>query len=94
MRNHRNNFPERHHTIPHLTGDLNLSALKKGETGVVTGVAGKKGVMERITSLGFVPGTELTILQNFGHGPIIVRAHDARIALGRGVAAKVLIRRR
>ena len=48
----------------------------------------------RMTSLGFVPGTEVVILRNFGHGPIIVRVHDARGALGRAVAGRILMRRR
>lgn len=45
-------------------------------------------------TLGLTPGTEVTVLQNYGHGPMIVRVRDARVALGRGEAEKVLVRRR
>jgi len=73
-------------------GYLPLSALHTGEKGIVTGIAGGRGMLERMTSLGFVPGTEVVVLQNFRRGPIIVRAHDARIALGRGVAFRIQMR--
>jgi Fe2+ transport system protein FeoA len=46
-----------------------------------------------MASLGFIPGTEVVVLQNFGYGPIIVRVHEAHIALGRGVAARIQIHR-
>jgi Fe2+ transport system protein FeoA len=31
--------------------------------------------------------------QNFGSGPVIVKVRDTRIALGRGEAMKVLVKR-
>jgi ferrous iron transport protein A len=82
-----------HQTAMDMPGEVPLSALQTGEKGVVIGIAGGRGILERMTSLGFVPGTEVVILQNFRHGPIIVRARDARIALGRGVAARIQMRR-
>jgi len=33
------------------------------------------------------------MIQNFGHGPLIVNIRDTRIALGRGEAMKVLVER-
>jgi len=45
----------------------------------------------RLASLGFAPGVEVQMLQNFGHGPLIVLVRDTRVALGRGEAMKVLV---
>jgi Fe2+ transport system protein FeoA len=70
-----------------------LSALRPGERGVVTELIGGRGLLSRMASLGFTPGAEVTIMQNFGRGPIIARVRDARIALGRGEAGKVQVRR-
>jgi ferrous iron transport protein A len=70
-----------------------LSALRPGERGVVTELTGGRGVLSRMASLGFTPGAEVTIMQNFGRGPIIARVRDARIALGRGEASKIRVRR-
>jgi len=75
-------------------GEVPLSALRTGERGEVIGITGGRGILKRMTSMGFVPGSDVVILQNFGHGPIIVRARDARIALGRGVASRIQVRRR
>jgi ferrous iron transport protein A len=46
-----------------------------------------------MTSLGFTPGAEVTVVQNYGRGPLIARVRDARIALGRGEAGKIYVRR-
>jgi ferrous iron transport protein A len=49
--------------------------------------------LSRLASLGFTPGAHLEVIQNFGHGPIIVRLRDTRVALGRGEAKKILVHR-
>ena len=70
-----------------------LSNLLPGETGLVQDLAGGRGFVGRLAALGFTPGAEVTMVQNFGRGPVIVLVRDTRIALGRGEARKVLIRR-
>jgi len=49
--------------------------------------------MSRLATLGFTPGAKLTMVQNFGRGPLIVSIRGTRIALGRGEAAKVHVAR-
>lgn len=66
-----------------------LHEVPMGTVVVVHDLQGGKEVLGRLATLGFTPGASLTMLQNFGHGPVIVFLHDARIALGRGEAAKV-----
>ncbi len=68
-----------------------LSDLASGEVGVVQSLAGGRGFVTRLAALGFVPGGEVTMVQNLGRGPIIVLVRDTRIALGRGEARKVQI---
>ncbi len=68
-----------------------LSNLAPGEVGVVQKLAGGWGFMSRLATLGFTPGAELTMVQNFGRGPLIVSIRGTRIALGRGEAAKVYV---
>jgi ferrous iron transport protein A len=83
-----------HATLHHSSQDvIPLNALETGERGVVVELKGGHGLLGRMTSLGFTPGTEVTILQNFGRGPLIARVRDARIALGRGEARHVRVRR-
>lgn len=75
-------------------GSVPLSVLHTGEQGVVATMAGGKGLLCRMTSLGFTPGAEVTVVQNYGHGPLIARVRDARIALGRGEAKKIYVHKR
>jgi ferrous iron transport protein A len=73
---------------------VSLSILHTGEHGEVVRLAGGRGVLSRMTALGFTPGADVTVLQNYGRGPLIARVRDARIALGRGEARRVYVRRR
>ncbi len=76
---------------PSQPGQTPLSSLKPGERGVVVGLSGGRGLMCRMVSLGFTSGVEVTVVQNFGRGPMIVTVRDTQIALGRGEALKVLV---
>ena len=64
-----------------------------GEHGVVVDLTGGRGMLSRMASLGFTPGAEITVVQNFGRGALIARVRDARIALGRGEASKIQVRK-
>ncbi|MBC7263123.1 MAG: ferrous iron transport protein A [Chloroflexi bacterium] len=71
---------------------LPLSDLATGHIGVVVQLTGGRGFVCRLAALGFTPGVQVTMVQNLGHGPVIVMVRDTRVALGRGEANKVLVR--
>jgi len=48
-----------------------------------------RGLARRLIGLGLTVGAEVQVLQNWRIGPVIVEAHGARVALGRGQAARV-----
>jgi len=70
-----------------------LSALLPREKGVVRSLEGGRGFVSRMVALGFTPGATVTMVQNFGRGPMIVLVRGTRIALGRGEGQKVLVQR-
>ena len=70
-----------------------LSGLGTGEQGVVVELKGGRGLLGRMASLGFTPGAEVTIVQNSGRGPLIARVRGTRVALGRGEAERIRVRR-
>jgi ferrous iron transport protein A len=72
---------------------ISLSTMAPGEVGVVRQLAGGRGFVSRLATLGFTLGVEVNMVQNFGHGPLIVMVRDTRVALGRGEAMKVLVGR-
>ena len=47
----------------------------------------------RLVSLGFTPGAEVSMAQNYGRGPLIVTVRGTRVALGRVEAAKIVVER-
>ncbi len=70
-----------------------LSTLSPQEKGVVRLLQGGRGFVGRMAALGFTPGATVTMVQNFGRGPMIVLVRGTRVALGRGEGQKVLVQR-
>lgn len=68
-----------------------LSTLPNGKVGVVRALTGGRGFVSRLAAMGFIPGTEVVVLQNFGRGPLIVSVRNTRVALGRGEAARIWV---
>lgn len=71
-----------------------MTSLRAGEHAVVLSFCGGRAVGNRLASLGFTPGAEVDVAQNYRFGPLIVTVRGARVALGRGEAAAILVRRR
>ena len=46
-----------------------------------------------MAALGFNPGATIDVVRNDGFGPSIVSILDTQIALGRGQASKIYVRR-
>ena len=68
-----------------------VSTLPAGGRGVVRLLRGGEEFTRRMVALGFTPGVDVTVLQNYRRGPLLVTARDTRVALGRGEALKVLV---
>lgn len=50
------------------------------------------GSMRRIAELGFTPDTPIYILKSDGLGPILVEVKGSRLAVGRGIAMKIMVK--
>jgi len=72
---------------------IQLDQARKGEHVTLLSVQCSRGIMSRMTSLGFTPGVEIEIVQNFGRGPMVVSLRGTRVALGRGEARKILVQK-
>ena len=68
-----------------------LSEIPTGEYVILSSMSEGNEINRRLTSLGFTPVTGIEIVQNFGHGPMIVNVRGTRIALGRGEAARISV---
>jgi ferrous iron transport protein A len=74
-------------------GVTQLNNLQAGETAVVRELDGGTHFRSRMASLGFTPGALVKMIQNYGHGAVIVSLRGTRVALGRGEARKVGVSR-
>ena len=70
-----------------------LIALLPGQEAWVVGLRGGRSLCQRLAELGLTPGQPVRILSAGRGGPVLVEVRGSRIALGRGMAAKVLVRR-
>ena len=52
-------------------------------------MAGRK-LTHRLTELGLTPGVHFEVLHDHG-GPLLLAVRDSRLALGRGMASKILV---
>lgn len=79
--------------MPTNPTQLTLAELKPGERAVLLKIHAEKGATGRMTTLGFTPGVELEMTQNYGHGPLLVTVRGTRVAMGRREAKKVSVQR-
>ncbi|HPW54314.1 MAG: ferrous iron transport protein A [Thermoanaerobaculaceae bacterium] len=70
-------------------GETNLAALAPGVAARVLHLYGGRELVTRLAALGFTPGTEVRVEQNFGRGPLIVNLRGTRLALGRRESGRV-----
>lgn len=68
-----------------------LSEIKKGDQVTLQSILVGRELTSRLTSLGLTPGALVEVLQNYGHGPLIVNVRGTHVALGRGEARKLYV---
>jgi ferrous iron transport protein A len=69
-----------------------LPQLRAGQRGKVIEITGGFGVNEKLTALGIRPGQIVTKRDSvFAKGPVVVKANTTEVAIGYGMAQKVLV---
>lgn len=77
-----------------MTDSIALTDLGPGEEGVVESLHGGRGVQERLRTLGIGEGQRVRKLSSLAlGGPVIVLVNRAQVAIGRGMAGKIMVRR-
>lgn len=77
----------------HLNPIRSLADIKTGEHAIFQSIAGEKAVASRLTSMGFTPGVDIEMTQNYGHGPLVVTIRGTRVALGRHEAQHITVQK-
>jgi len=83
--------------------DAPLTTLRAGETGLIVSIdpdrgrGGRgrgRGFVKRLMDMGLTPGTEIVVVKAAPfRGPVEILIRGARIALGRGMADRILVKR-
>ena len=72
---------------------LTLADLGLNERARVLALSCGRPAANRLVSLGFTPGAEVAVTQNYGRGPLIVTVRGGRVALGRREARHIHVER-
>jgi len=67
-----------------------LAMIEEGTTASIKRVAGKEEVRRHLESMGFVPGTDITVISVNG-GNVIVNVKESRVAISKEMANKIMI---
>lgn len=71
---------------------VDLTKMKVGDSGSVVSLQGGQGFILRLQNLGIRPGKKLTKTgANFWRGPVTVEVGGANVALGFGMASKIMV---
>ena len=76
------------------TNHIALAELPANDRARILSFAVGRHAASRFASLGLTPGALVSMIQNYGRGPLIVAVRGARVALGRGEASKIFVERR
>jgi ferrous iron transport protein A len=72
---------------------IDLTQLKPGETGVVEEIQGGHGLIRKLQSMGVRTGKRITkVSSHFWRGPQTVEINNMQIAIGFGMAKKILVK--
>ena len=67
-----------------------LSLAQVGEENIIKRIGGSPEVKRHLENLGFVVGGEVTVVNTLG-GNVIVNVKEARVAISKEVALKILV---
>ena len=74
------------------TKQVPLPQLQAGQSGKVIDISGGFGVVKKLTALGIRQGQVVTKRDSiFSKGPVVVKVNRSEVAIGYGMARKVIV---
>ena len=68
-----------------------LSMASAGEPVKVVAVRAGWGLQRRLADMGLTPGVQVKVINSQRPGPVVIDLRDSRLALGHGVAHKIMV---
>lgn len=70
-----------------------LAFAKTGEEFEIVEMRGGMNFLKKVMEMGVYTGIKVRVISNPGNGPIIIALSDTRIALGRGMATRIFVKK-
>jgi len=81
----------RHRFVPEGT-QVTLVQMQTGQKGTVVEIAGGRRIISRLSALGIRPGRRITKIGSmFMRGPVTIKVGRAQVAVGFGMARRIII---
>jgi ferrous iron transport protein A len=77
-----------------MPGDKQTTSARmhSGQTGRVVQIHGGHGLVNRLSALGIRPGKRITKISSmFMRGPVTIQVDRSQVAIGFGMAAKIIV---
>ena len=68
-----------------------LSMVDQGKEVTLARINGGRGMRSKLYSMGLASGAAFTVLSRNGAGPVMLRVKGSRLAIGRGMAQKIIV---
>jgi len=69
-----------------------LDQIYENKKATVIDIRGGQGIRQRLGQMGIHPGDTITMLRVGAlGGPILIEVHGSQVALGKGIASKVIV---
>jgi len=67
--------------------------MQRGQSGTVVQIQGGRGLVNRLNALGIIPGKRITKISSMlMRGPVTIEVDRVQVAIGFGMANKVIIK--
>ena len=71
---------------------VSLSKMPSGQSGSVVQIEGGHGLINRLSALGIRPGQKVTKVSSmFLRGPVTIQVGNTQVAIGFGMARKIIV---
>ncbi|MEE9316146.1 MAG: FeoA family protein [bacterium] len=71
---------------------IDLTRMRKGERVKIVDIQGDQGLLRKLETLGIKQGTEIVkVSSQLMRGPITIRAGNTQVAIGFGMARRIMV---
>jgi Fe2+ transport system protein FeoA len=71
---------------------MSLSKAKKGQCFILENIESGNKAKKKLQDMGLTPGVKICVVSNGTFGPIILELRGSRVALGRGLVDKIIVK--